>query len=223
MKYITIIFLLTLGLTACNTETKKDEKIDFTKSYETAAIALTDAQLAYDAAVASNDTTRIAAAKVQLETAKTQYLKSKTYYTANGGIVKSEYEQLLVKTNTNLGKAPNDTTTVAPPSMATEKPVNDLTKEPLISAKKIIDSSTIRANKRIKQASDVVATGQKQIQQVSDAVTNGEKQVKQNMTKANENLTKISDTTKKRIDEMKKQANDFRNLFKKKVDTSKQN
>ncbi|MCZ4222329.1 hypothetical protein [Pedobacter rhodius] len=222
MRYIIAICFLAFSLTACNTATKKDEKIDFTKSYETAAMALTDAQLAYDAAVASNDTTRIAAAKVQLEAAKTGYLKSKTYYTENGGIVKPEYEQLLVKTNTALGKAPNDTTTVAP-ALGAATYENDLKKEPLLAAKKIIDSGTFRASKKIKQASDAIATSQKQIQQVSDAVTDGEKQVKQNVTKANEDLTKVRDTTKKRIDEMKKQANDFRNLFKKKVDTGKQN
>ena len=111
MKNIIIICLLAFSLTSCNTAQKSDEKIDFTKSYESAALALTDAKLNYDAALASNDTTRIAAAKIKLETAKTTYLKSKTYYTANGGIVNAEDEQMLGKTNIALGKPVNDTTT----------------------------------------------------------------------------------------------------------------
>lgn len=204
MKYIIAISLIVFGLTACNTATKNDEKIDFTKSYETAAMALTDAQLAYDAAVASNDTTKIAAAKTQLESAKTSYLQSKTYYSANGGVVKDEYEQLLAKTNTSLGKAPNDTTTVP-----VTKPVVDLNNKPLATAKKILDSGTINANKKV--------------QRVASAITTGEKAVNQSVAKASENLTKAGDTTKKRIDEFKKQADALKNLFKRNTDTTRKN
>jgi len=224
MKYIIAICLLSFGLTACNSSTKEEEKIDFTKSYESAALALTDAQLAYDAAVVSNDTARISAAKLQLETAKTTYLNSKTYYTSNGGIVKTEYEQLLAKTNTSLGKPANDTTTIALPKTETTKPASGLDNTPIaIATKKFIDSSRVSANKKIQQVSDAVITGEKTVKQVSDAVATGESTVKKNVTKANENITKVSDSTKKRLEELKKQGNDLRNLFKRKADTSKKN
>jgi len=205
MKNIIIICLLTLGLAACNTATKKEEKIDFTKSYETAALALTDAQLNYDAAVASKDTARIAAAKIQLETAKTNYLNSKTYYTANGGIVKAEDDQLLAKANTSLGKPVNDTTTVA------------------TTAGKFIDSTRVNADKKVKQVIGAIATGESKVKQVSDAVAVGQTTVKNNVVKANEDLKKVNDSTKKRLEEIKKQGNDLLNLFKRKADTTKNN
>lgn len=205
MKNIIIICLLTLGLAACNTATKNEEKIDFTKSYETAALALTDAQLNYDAAVASKDNARIAAAKIQLETAKTNYLNSKTYYTANGGIVKAEDDQLLAKANTSLGKPVNDTTTVA------------------TTAGKFIDSTSINADKKVKQVIGAIATGESKVKQVSDAVAVGQTTVKNNVVKANEGLKKVNDSTKKRLEEIKKQGNDLLNLFKRKADTTKNN
>lgn len=205
MKNIIIICLLTLGLAACNTATKNEEKIDFTKSYETAALALTDAQLNYDAAVASKDNARIAAAKIQLETAKTNYLNSKTYYTANGGIVKAEDDQLLAKANTSLGKPVNDTTTVA------------------TTAGKFIDSTRVNADKKVKQVIGAIATGESKVKQVSDAVAVGQTTVKNNVVKANEGLKKVNDSTKKRLEEIKKQGNDLLNLFKRKADTTKNN
>jgi len=222
MKNIILVCLLAFSLTACNTATKNEEKIDFTKSYETAALALTDAKLNYDAAVASNDTTRIAAAKVQLETAKTTYLKSKTYYTANGGIVKTEDEQLLAKTNTALGKPANDTTTVAvQPTAETNKSLSNLEQTPVaVAAKKLLDSSKLNANKKIKQVSSAITTGENTVKHVSDAVNTGQNTVKSNVTKANESLTKASDSTKKRLEELKKQGSDLRNLFKRNADTN---
>ncbi|MFF5382289.1 hypothetical protein [Pedobacter suwonensis] len=205
MKNIIIICLLTFGLAACNTAIKKEEKIDFTKSYETAALALTDAQLNYDAAVASKDNARIAAAKIQLETAKTNYLNSKTYYTANGGIVKAEDDQLLAKANTSLGKPVNDTTTVA------------------TTAGKFIDSTRVNADKKVKQVIGAIATGESKVKQVSDAVAVGQTTIKNNVVKANEGLKKVNDSTKKRLEEIKKQGNDLLNLFKRKADTTKNN
>lgn len=216
MKNIIIICLLAFSLTSCNTAPKSDEKIDFTKSYESAALALTDAKLNYDAALASNDTARIAAAKLKLETAKTTYLKSKTYYTANGGIVNAKDEQMLGKTNTALGKPVNDTTTVA-----TTKPLSELEQTPVaVAAKKLIDSSKMNANKKIKQVESAITTGENTVKHVSDAVNTGQKTVKSNVIKANESLTKASDSTKKRLEELKKQGNDLRNLFKPKADTN---
>jgi hypothetical protein len=205
MKNIILICLLSFSLAACNTATKKEEKIDFTKSYETAALALTDAQLNYDAAVASKDTARIAAAKVQLETAKINYLNSKTAYTANGGIVKAEDEQMLAKANTTLGKPVNDTTTIA------------------AAAERFIDSTKVNADKNVKQVIGAIAAGESKVKQVSDAVAVGQNTVKNNIVKANEGLKKVNDTTKKRLEEIKKQGNDLLNLFKRKTDTTKNN
>ncbi|WP_231492015.1 hypothetical protein [Pedobacter sp. Leaf170] len=222
MKYIIALCFISFGLTACNTSTK-EEKIDFTKSYESAALALTDAQLAYDAALLSNDTARISAAKQQLETAKTTYLNSKTYYTSHGGIVNKDYEQLLAKTNTSLGKPANDTTKVAISNTEVITPSGIENTPIAVATKKFIDSSRVNATKKVKQVSDAVVTGERTVKQVSDAVATGGTTVKKSVEAANENFTKVSDSAKKRIEELKKQGNDIRNLFKKKPDTIKNN
>ena len=202
MKYIIAFFLIAFCLTACNTPIKTEEKIDFTKSYESAALALTDAQLLYEDALAGKDSLTIANAKAQLEIAKTTYLQSKNEYTANGGVENPEYEQLLAKTNTALGKAPNDTTTVA---AAAPKPENSIIKVPLASASKILDSGSAKVNRKIER--------------VSNAVTASEQAVKQSVTTANKNLEKAADTAKKRIEELKKQTGTLRDFFKNKPDT----
>jgi hypothetical protein len=198
MKNIIVFCLIAFSLTACNTTTKTEEKIDFTKSYETAALALTDAQLLYDVAIVGKDSLKIANAKMKLETAKTVYLKSKDVYTSNGGVANPKYEQLLAKTNTTLGKGPNDTTTVI--NIASPKSVSSVIKAPLATAVKMLDSGNVTVNKKI--------------QQVSKAAAVNEQAVKKSLTTAKQDLKKASDTTKKRIEEFKKQTGIIRDLFK---------
>jgi hypothetical protein len=198
MKNIIVFCLIAFGLTACNTPTKTEEKIDFTKSYETAALALTDAQLIYDVAIVGKDSLKIAIAKMKLDSAKTVYLQSKDVYTANGGVANPKYEQLLAKTNATLGKVQSDTTTLV--KMAAPKQLSNVIKAPLATAVKILDSGKFTVNKKIKQ--------------VSKAAAVSEQAVKKSLTTAKQDLIKASDTTKKRIQELKKQTDVIRDIFK---------
>jgi len=92
---------------ACNnSETASSDKIDFTQSYENAALALTSAQENYTSALATNDSTKINAAKQELETAKTNYVNSKNALVEHGGTVKQEYESKLTQSEETLSKLP---------------------------------------------------------------------------------------------------------------------
>ncbi|TDX85943.1 hypothetical protein [Epilithonimonas xixisoli] len=102
--------LLTLALAGivltANSCKKNDEsttKIDFTQSYEDAALALATAQKNYEEAVASNDPARIELAKIELQKAQDKYVESKNVYVAEGGTVKAEYENNLATSTQILG------------------------------------------------------------------------------------------------------------------------
>jgi hypothetical protein len=100
---IAVLATATISLNSC----KKDEpvaiaKIDFTQSYENAALALATAQKNYDAAVASNVPERIETATIELQSAQDKYIESKNTYIAKGGTVKSEYESYLKTSSQTL-------------------------------------------------------------------------------------------------------------------------
>lgn len=102
--------LLTLALAgivmtanSCKKNDDSNVKIDFTQSYEDAALALANAQQNYQAAVASNDPARIEAAKIELQKAQDKYVESKSVYVAEGGTVKAEYENNLATSTQILG------------------------------------------------------------------------------------------------------------------------
>jgi len=92
-----------LSLSSCKkNETMAEAKIDFTQSYENAALALATAQKNYDAAVASNIPERIETAKLELKSAQDKYVESKNVYIAKGGTVKPEYETYLTTSSQTL-------------------------------------------------------------------------------------------------------------------------
>jgi len=108
----TLISLALAGLlltaNSCNKNETSDAKIDFTQSYEDAALALSTAQKKYDEAIASNDPIKIEAAKIELEKAQTKYVDSKNVYVAKGGTVKPEYETILTTSTKVLGATKAD-------------------------------------------------------------------------------------------------------------------
>jgi len=103
-----LLTLAVIGIVLTANSCKKNDdstaKIDFTQSYEDAALALSTAQKKYDDAVASNDPARIEAAKKELQAAQKKYVESKKVYVAEGGTVKSEYENYLETSNQTLGE-----------------------------------------------------------------------------------------------------------------------
>jgi hypothetical protein len=100
---IAVLATAIISLDSCKkNETKAEAKIDFTQSYEAAALALADAQKNYDEAVASKVPDRIEAATLELQTAQDKYIESKNMYVAKGGTVKSEYENYLQTSSQTL-------------------------------------------------------------------------------------------------------------------------
>ncbi|MFE3869984.1 hypothetical protein ACFX5F_01945 [Flavobacterium sp. ZS1P70] len=104
-KIIMLLALVGIMLTAnsCKKNDASNVKIDFTQSYEDAALALLTAQKNYDEAVATNDPLKIKSAKKELQAAQEKYLESKKIYVAEGGTVKSQYESYLVTSARTLG------------------------------------------------------------------------------------------------------------------------
>ncbi len=99
---------LLLTAASCKKNETSDMKIDFTQSYEDAALALSTAQKKYDEAVASNDPVKIEAAKAELQIAQQKYVDSKNVYVAEGGTVKPEYETYLTTSTQVLGTTKAD-------------------------------------------------------------------------------------------------------------------
>lgn len=97
---------LVLTANSCKKNDTSDVKIDFTQSYEDAALALATAQKNYQEAVESNDPAKIEAAKNELKKAQDRYVESKNVYVAEGGTVKPEYENNLA-TSTQILGTPN--------------------------------------------------------------------------------------------------------------------
>lgn len=106
-KTLMSLALAGLLLTAynCKKNETSDVKIDFTQSYEDAAFALATAQQNYQEAVASKDPARIEAAKIELQKAQDKYVESKKVYVAEGGTVKTEYENNLATSTQILGNS----------------------------------------------------------------------------------------------------------------------
>ncbi|MPS73406.1 MAG: hypothetical protein E2590_09695 [Chryseobacterium sp.] len=103
----TLLTLALAGIVLTANSCKKNDdstaKIDFTQSYEDAALALSTAQKNYEAALATNDPVKIEAAKKELQAAQEKYVESKKVYIAEGGTVNSEYENYLTTSTKTLG------------------------------------------------------------------------------------------------------------------------
>ncbi len=103
-----------LTAVACKSNDTASQKIDFTQSYENAALALTSAQNNYNTALSSNDTARMNKARQELATATNNYVTSKNILVQHGGTVKQQYESNLTQSEQALSK-----TSVAVPAAAT--------------------------------------------------------------------------------------------------------
>ena len=99
---------LVLTANSCKKNDTSDAKIDFTQSYEDAALALSNAQKNYNEAVATKDPVKIEAAKAELQKAQAKYVDSKKTYVSEGGTVKPAYENYLVTATQTLGTPKSD-------------------------------------------------------------------------------------------------------------------
>jgi hypothetical protein len=193
--------LLTLALAgivltanSCNKNESSEVKIDFTQSYEDAALALSTAQKNYEAALATNDPVKIEAAKKELQVAQEKYVESKKVYVAEGGTVKTEYENYLTTSTQALGAAASET-------------ISNVVKgsDSIISGK----VATAVENKTAEVKNKLNAEKTKITEETKKTVAD----VKASADKTKEDFKKSADETKKsaneEIDKAKKSLNNF--------------
>lgn len=195
--------LLTLALAgivmtanSCKKNDDSNVKIDFTQSYEDAALELANAQQNYQAAVASNDPARIEAAKIELQKAQDKYVESKSVYVAEGGTVKAEYENNLATSTQILGNT--STGIVSNVIKRTDSIITGKTNAEIDNtAKEIKEKVNAEKAKLVEDAN----------KKVSDAKVEAEK-VKADLKKSTEETKKAAN---EKID---KAQTDLNNLFK---------
>lgn len=196
----TLISLALAGLLltaeSCKKNDTSDVKIDFTQSYEDAALALATAQQNYQEAVASKDPARIEAAKIELQKAQDKYVESKKVYVAEGGTVKTEYENNLATSTQILGNTSTGIVSSAikkTDSIITGKTNAEIDK----TANEIKDKVNTEKAKLVEDANKTVAD------------------TKAAAEKAKADLKKSTEETKKAANEkIDKAQKDLNNLFK---------
>jgi len=196
----TLLTLALAGIVMTANSCKKNDtanvKIDFTQSYEDAALALATAQQNYQAAVASNDPARIESAKIELQKAQDKYVESKNVYVAEGGTVKAEYENNLATSTKILGNTSSGIVSNA--IKKTDSIITGKTNAEIDNtAKEIKDKVNAEKAKLVEDAN----------KKVSDAKVEAEK-VKADLKKSTEETKKAAN---ERIDKAQK---DLNNLFK---------
>lgn len=200
----TFLTLSFLGLILLNQSCNKNEsnvKIDFTKSYEDAAMALSNAQKNYNEALASNNPAEIEAARKQLEEAQTKYIAAKDTYISGGGKVNADYENVLTSTKESLEKskeAVSDLGNAA--AAATETKATNAVSQ---TAEKI-NGSIEKAGAKINEIKDKAAADKAK-------VDNAVKNTKTNIQQTNDNLKKTAEDTKENLNKTKQ---DLKNIFK---------
>jgi len=185
---------LLLTANSCKKNETSDVKIDFTQSYEDAALALATAQQNYQEAVASRDPVRIEAAKIELQKAQDKYVESKKVYVAEGGTVKTEYENNLATSTQILGNS--STGIVSNAIKKTDSLITGKTNAEIDNAaKEIKDKVNTEKAKLVEDAN----------KKVSDAKVEAEK-VKADFKKSTEETKKAAN---EKIDKAQKDLNDL--------------
>lgn len=187
---------LVLTANSCKKNETSDVKIDFTQSYEDAALALATAQQNYQEAVASKDPARIEAAKIELQKAQDKYVESKNVYVAEGGTVKTEYENNLATSTQILGNT--STGMVSNAIKKTDSLITGRTNAEIDNtAKEIKDKVNTEKAKLVEDANKTVAD------------------TKATAEKAKADLKKSTEETKKAANEkIDKAQKDLNDLFK---------
>lgn len=182
--------LAILAAVACKNNDATTQKIDFTQSYENAALALTSAQNNYNAALATNDTAKINKARTELQTATTNYVSSKNDLIKSGGTVKQAYESNLTTSEQTLSKTPA-IVPVAASTIATK--VDSATGGKVGQALNKLSSAHSAANNTLDKANNTIQTQK---------------------AKAQENIKNTKAQYDKSVQEAKKLKDDVGNLFK---------
>lgn len=201
MKKITysVLFSLLIATTACNNNGAATEnKIDFTQSYENAALALTTAQNNLNTALATHDDAKINEAKKALQTATNNYVTTKNNLIQHGGVIKQEYESNLQKSEQTLSTI----ATVSTPN----------TKDSTIGGKV---GSTI--NNDAQKIDKIKTAGQNTANNTLDHADKAIQNIQAKKAKAQQDIQNMKEQAQKDIKETneksKKLKDDFNKLF----------
>ncbi|PZP51053.1 MAG: hypothetical protein DI598_04170 [Pseudopedobacter saltans] len=190
---------MSLLATACKSnDSATENKIDFTQSYENAALALTSAQNNFATALESHDTTKIKMARMELQTATTNYVNSKNSLIQHGGAVKQEYESSLTKSEETLSKTSNT------PTASSDSVIGGKVGQTI--------SSTAEKIENIKNTGQAATTStldkaDKAIQNISAKKAKAQQDIQNAKDHAQKNAQETNEKTKKLKD-------DINNLFK---------
>lgn len=183
-KILLSVFALSLALTSCNKSSANTPGLDFTKSYEDAALALVQAQKNYNTALESNDPAKIAEAKTALEAAQKKYESSKEGLVKGGGKVNNQFEKVfdLSTKSVQTGKISDSIKAIVEKPVTAASTVQDLKKAPqqivnntkeAVKQKLNSDVEQTKANVKAKvdkTKADLKAKGQAAEKKVNDKV-----------------------------------------------------
>lgn len=185
---------IVLSANSCKKNEASETKIDFTQSYEDAALTLSNAQKKYDQAVASNDPVRIEAAKQELQAAQTKYVESKKVYVAQGGIVKAEYENYSSIATQTLGTQASNTVkniVRGKDSLITGKVSAAVENRANAVQKQVNDEKTRITQETKKKVADVKASADKTKEDFKKSAEETKKSANEEINKAKQSLNSL--------------------------------
>jgi len=200
------VFLLNMA--SCNKSGSKDLKIDFTQSYEDAALALHSAQQKYEEALIGQVPEEIEVAKAALQKARLNYIESKKVYVSKGGEANAKYENYLENSSQTLEKkpAPNDNKATTP-----AEHIEDAAKTIGQEVGQVVDHKATQAVSDAVKKADLKKASDKLEAEAKSTVNKTKSDVK----KTTDDLKKASENAKKSADkELKKAKEDLGNIFK---------
>lgn len=164
-----VLSMSILSAVACKSNDAASDKIDFTQSYESAALTLTNAQTNFTNALATNDSAKINQARKELQTATTNYVASKNSLIQHGGTVKQEYESNLTKSEQVLSTPiPAVATSTTPADSTVGGKVGQTINKTSQSAQNAVHGTLDKASETVKDLSDKKAQAQQNIQTSKD-------------------------------------------------------
>ncbi|WP_326980977.1 hypothetical protein VUJ46_11730 [Chryseobacterium sp. MYb264] len=204
------VFLL--NIISCKKSTPSEGiKIDFTQSYEDAALALHSAQQKYEEALSGQVPEEIEVAKAALQKARLNYMESKKVYVSKGGEANAKYENYLETSSKALEKDPASQGSQTQTPVTPVEQVEDAAKAVGNEVGKVVDHQAAQAVSDVVKKADLKKASEKLESEAKSTVNKTKSEVK----KTSDDLKKASDNAKKSADkELKKAKEDLGNLFK---------
>jgi len=190
----TLLTLALAGIVLTANSCKKNDdsttKIDFTQSYEDAALALSTAQKNYEAALATNDPVKIETARKELQAAQEKYVESKKVYVAEGGTVKTEYENYLATSSQVLGATASENAQNV--AKASDSIITNAVENKTAEAKNKLNAEKTKITEETKKTvADVKASANKTKEDFKKSAEESKKSANEEIDKAKKSLDNL--------------------------------